>query len=84
MTSTTEDRDDRSSPGGDRLRAKSPFEFFAQVRQEARRVTWATRQEVQVSTLMVVLMVLAAIVFFAAVDGSLHLLIQTFLLPRQG
>jgi preprotein translocase subunit SecE len=63
------------------LRARNPVEFFGQVRQEAKRVTWATRQEVTVSTIMVVIMVAAAAVFFYIVDVLIRFGIG-FILPR--
>jgi preprotein translocase subunit SecE len=76
MTTTANERD---NAGNERLRAKNPVEFFAQVRQEGRRVTWATRQEVTVSTIMVLVMVLAAIIFFALVDGALGFLVSNLI-----
>ena len=46
-------------------RKGGPFRFFGEVRAEARKVTWATRQEVTVSTIMVIIFgVIAAIFFF--------------------
>ena len=68
MATTTEDRDD-SGAGGERLKSRNPLEFLRQVRQEGRRVTWATRQEVTVSTIMVLIMVVAASIFFFLVDA---------------
>jgi preprotein translocase subunit SecE len=47
----------------------SPGEFIRQVRQEAAKVTWPTRRELGVSTLMVFIMVFLASVFFFAVDS---------------
>ena len=44
------------------------FKFFGEVRAEARKVTWATRQEVTVSTIMVLMMGAAAALFFFLVD----------------
>ncbi|MBY0562586.1 MAG: preprotein translocase subunit SecE [Hyphomonadaceae bacterium] len=44
------------------------FRFFGEVRAEGRKVTWATRQEVTVSTIMVLIMALLAGVFFFLVD----------------
>lgn len=70
MATTTEDRDD--NPGSERLKAKNPIEFFRQVRQEGQRVTWATRQEVTVSTIMVMIMVVAASIFFFLVDALIR------------
>jgi preprotein translocase subunit SecE len=46
----------------------SPAEFFRQVRQEVSRVTWPTRKETGVTTLMVFIMVFVAALFFFTVD----------------
>ena len=54
-------------------RRRGPLAFFGEVRQEARKVTWATRQEVTVSTIMVLIMVVAASLFFWLVDSVLRL-----------
>ncbi len=45
-----------------------PLEFMRQVRRETRRVTWPSRRETLVSTLMVFFMVSLASVFFFVVD----------------
>ncbi len=45
-----------------------PFEFLQQVRAEAAKVTWPTRRETLVTTIMVVLMALFASVFFLVSD----------------
>lgn len=55
-------------------RGGGPFKFFGEVRAEGRKVTWATRNEVTVSTIMVVIMAILAAIFFFLVDtvaGSL-------------
>ena len=49
----------------------SPGEFIRQVRQEAAKVTWPSRNELAVSTLMVFIMVFIAALFFFAVDSVL-------------
>ena len=52
--------------------AKSgPFQFFRQVRQETTKVTWPTRKETMISTVMVFVMVIIAALFFFAVDQFL-------------
>jgi preprotein translocase subunit SecE len=52
--------------------AKSgPFQFFKQVRQETSKVTWPTRKETVISTVMVFVMVIIAALFFFAVDQLL-------------
>jgi len=62
-----------------RKRGWNPFRFFGEVRAEGRKVTWATRQEVTISTIMVIMMGVAAAIFFFIVDTLLRLII-TFLL----
>lgn len=49
----------------------SPAQFVRQVRQEVSRVTWASRKETAVATLMVFIMVALASVFFFVVDQVL-------------
>ena len=63
-------------PGAVRRRAEtmakvSPAQFVRQVRQEVSRVTWASRKETAVATLMVFIMVFLASVFFFVVDQVL-------------
>ena len=60
-------------------RRGGPFRFFTEVRAEARKVTWATRQEVTVSTIMVLMMGLAAAVFFYLVDLTVGTLVRLLL-----
>ena len=49
----------------------SPVEFLRQVRQEVGRVTWPTRKETTVTTIMVFAMVFVAALFFFLVDQIL-------------
>ncbi len=56
-----------------------PLEFIQQVRQEASKVTWTTRSEAIVTTIMVFIMVALAAVFFLLVDQLLGFIIQAFL-----
>jgi len=49
-------------------RGGGPFRFFGEVRAEGRKVTWATRQEVTVSTIMVLIMAILAAIFFFFID----------------
>ena len=46
----------------------SPAEFAQQVRQEVSRVTWPSRKETMITTLMVFAMVFIAAAFFFVVD----------------
>ena len=60
-------------------RRGGPFRFFGEVRAEARKVTWATRQEVTVSTIMVLIFGIAAALFFFLVDTILRVLVGLLL-----
>ncbi|TBW32736.1 preprotein translocase subunit SecE [Siculibacillus lacustris] len=46
----------------------NPFNFVQQVRDEVAKVTWPTRNETGVTTLMVVIMAFLAAFFFLAAD----------------
>jgi preprotein translocase subunit SecE len=46
----------------------NPFEFLQQVRTEVSKVTWPTRRETVITTVMVLLMSVAAALFFLAAD----------------
>jgi preprotein translocase subunit SecE len=54
----------------------NPIEFFQQVRQEAAKVTWPTRNETVVTTIMVLIMVVLAAFFFLGVDTVLKWLVE--------
>ncbi len=62
-----------------RRKGWNPFRLWGEVRAEARKVTWATRQEVTVSTIMVVIMGVAAALFFFLVDSLLRLIVSFLL-----
>ena len=49
----------------------NPFEFIQQVRAEGSKVTWPTRKETAVTTVMVFIMVALACVFFLIADQIL-------------
>ncbi len=49
----------------------SPGQFIREVRQETSKVTWPTRKETMVSTIMVFIMVFLAALFFFVVDQIL-------------
>jgi preprotein translocase subunit SecE len=46
----------------------NPFEFIQEVREEAAKITWPTRKETMITTVMVMIMVALASVFFLVVD----------------
>ncbi len=50
----------------------NPLEFFQQVRNEMAKVTWTSRNETTVSTIMVLIMVMIMAVFFFAIDQVLR------------
>ncbi len=58
----------------------SPVEFVQQVREEARKISWPSRKEVMISTVMVMIMVAMASVFFFVVDTILKWGIDKLLL----
>jgi preprotein translocase subunit SecE len=51
----------------------SPAQFLKEVRQETSKVTWPTRKETTISTVMVFVMVILAAVFFFLVDQLMAL-----------
>ena len=57
----------------------SPGEFIRQVRQETAKVTWPTRKETAVTTVMVFIMVTICAIFFLLVDQVLSLGVRTLL-----
>ncbi|HYM99871.1 MAG TPA: preprotein translocase subunit SecE [Aestuariivirgaceae bacterium] len=54
----------------------NPIEFFQQVRQEGSKVTWPSRNETMVTTIMVLIMVVLASFFFLGVDAVLKWLVE--------
>ena len=58
----------------------NPVEFAQQVREEARKIAWPSRKEVMISTIMVMIMVTMAAIFFLAVDFILKQGIDKLLL----
>ena len=57
----------------------SPGEFIRQVRQETSKVTWPSRKELGISTVMVFIMVFIAALFFLAVDQVISTGVQFIL-----
>jgi preprotein translocase subunit SecE len=58
----------------------NPLQFMQQVRQEAEKVTWPTRKETMITTIMVMIMVALAAVFFLSVDAVLSRVVNAVLL----
>ena len=57
----------------------APAEFFKQVRSEAKRVTWPSRQETMASTIAVFVMVVIASVFLFTADQVLSYVVRLVL-----
>ncbi len=55
------------------------MQFIREVRQEAAKVTWPSRQEVLITTIMVIIMVALTALFFLLVDTVLKWLVDTFI-----
>lgn len=51
----------------------NPAQFIQEIRQEASKVTWPSRRETGLSTMMVFVMVIIASLFFLLVDQILQL-----------
>ena len=58
----------------------NPAEFIQEVRDEAKKITWPSRKEVMISTVMVMIMVTMASIFFLVVDFILKQGIDKLLL----
>jgi len=54
----------------------NPFEFIQEVRAEMAKVTWPSQKETVVTTIMVLILVALAMVFFFAADQVLNFLVQ--------
>ncbi|MBN9047818.1 MAG: preprotein translocase subunit SecE [Rhizobiales bacterium] len=57
----------------------SPFKFLQEVRTETEKVTWPTRRETIITTIMVFVLVLVAAIFFLVVDQLIRLGVTTIL-----
>ena len=56
----------------ERKKKTTPQQFFKEVRAEARKITWTTRKETWITSVMVGIMVALAAVFFALVDAGMQ------------
>ena len=57
----------------------NPIAFIQEVRQETAKVTWPTRKEVWITTVMVLIMVALASLFFLVVDQILSWIVRLVL-----
>jgi len=60
----------------------NPLTFFRQVRTETSKVTWPSRNEVLISTIMVLVLVIAASLFFLLADQVISWVISLVLSIR--
>jgi preprotein translocase subunit SecE len=75
--SRTGARAERAEAKPVKKKSAGPIEFLQQVRAEMRKVTWTSRGETIVSTVMVLIMVALMSLFFFSVDQLLR-----FVVPR--
>ena len=61
----------------------SPFRFLQEVRAETDKVTWPTRRETMITTIMVFVMVALSSIFFLVADQIIRMAI-TFVLGIAG
>ena len=57
----------------------NPVQYLQEVRQEVNKVTWPTRRETMITTVMVLIMVFLAAVFFFIVDSILQWVVHQIL-----
>ena len=57
----------------------SPFKFLQEVRAEVQKVTWPTRKETTVTTIMVFVMVLLTSLFFLLADQVMRVAVSFIL-----
>jgi preprotein translocase subunit SecE len=63
----------------DKMAKTNPLEFIQQVRAETAKVTWPTRRETVITTVMVFIMVVFAMVFFFLADTALSYIVSLVL-----
>ena len=61
------------------LAKTSPNEFIRQVQAEARKVSWPSRRETMLTTMMVIIMTVMLGVFFFGVDQIFSRIVQALL-----
>jgi preprotein translocase subunit SecE len=57
----------------------NPFTFLQQVRSETAKVTWPTRRETVISTIMVLVFAFLAAIFFFAADQLMAFAVELIL-----
>ncbi len=61
------------------MASTNPFQFIQEVRQEVAKVTWPSWKEVWVTTVMVLIMVTLAAIFFMISDQILSAFVRMIL-----
>ena len=56
--------------------AKNPVQYYEEVKQETRKVTWSTRKEVTVTTIIVFVMVVIIALFLMLADSIISEVVQ--------
>jgi preprotein translocase subunit SecE len=74
MTTEVAERDEQ-----ERKRRIGPFTFAKEVRAEARKVTWTSRQETLIYTIFVLVLVVIAAAFFFVTDTAIHFVVSLIL-----
>lgn len=64
------------------MAAVNPLKFLQEVRQEVSKVSWPSRNETLISTVMVLVFVILASFFFLAADQLISWLVQLVLSIR--
>ena len=62
----------------------NPAQFAKEVRAEARKITWTSRRETWITSVLVAIMVVLAALFFAAVDWGLGSAVRLILKLASG
>ena len=60
-------------------RTTNPFTFLQQVRAEAAKVTWPSRRETMISTIMVLVFAVIAMLFFFTADQIMAYAVELIL-----
>ena len=60
----------------------NPVQFFQQVRSEVSKVTWPGRSEIVISTIMVLVLVILASLFFLSADQVISWFVSLMLSIR--
>ena len=68
-----------SAPAKETKNMKNPLKFFQDVKQEAFKITWPTKREVAIGSLMVFVLATIASIFFLFLDQIYKFLLDLIL-----